>query len=67
MPQPAAQKPISQIDKLKLMIIRIGDEMRHNRDDNLLGTIIKELQGLIEPHISLCNYIGYFPSTASKP
>lgn len=35
MPQPAAQKPISQIDKLKLMIIRIGDEMRHNRDDNL--------------------------------
>ena len=35
MPQPAAPKPISQIDKLKLMIIRIGDEMRHNRDDNL--------------------------------
>ena len=34
-PQPAAPKPISQIDKLKLMIIRIGDEMRHNRDDNL--------------------------------
>lgn len=30
-----APKPISQIDKLKLMIIRIGDEMRHNRDDNL--------------------------------
>ena len=35
MPQPAQPKPISQIDKLKLMIIRIGDEMRHNRDDNL--------------------------------
>ena len=34
-PQAAAPKPISQIDKLKLMIIRIGDEMRHNRDDNL--------------------------------
>lgn len=32
---PPAVKPISQIDKLKLMIIRIGDEMRHNRDDNL--------------------------------
>ena len=35
MQQAAAPKPISQIDKLKLMIIRIGDEMRHNRDDNL--------------------------------
>ena len=30
-----AAKPISQIDKLKLMIIRIGDELRHNRDDHL--------------------------------
>lgn len=28
-------KPISQIDKLKLMIIRIGDELRHSRDDHL--------------------------------
>ena len=28
-------KPISQIDKLKLMIIRIGDELRHNRDEHL--------------------------------
>ena len=33
MPQPAAPKPISQIDKLKLMIIKIGDKMRHIRDD----------------------------------
>ena len=28
-------KPISQIDKLKLMTIRIGDELRHSRDDHL--------------------------------
>ena len=35
MQQAPAPKPISQIDKLKLMLIRIGDEMRHNRDDNL--------------------------------
>lgn len=32
--QPVA-KPISQIDKLKLMIIRIGDEKRENVDDHL--------------------------------
>ena len=29
-------KPISMIDKLKLMIIRIGDELRQNRDDHLV-------------------------------
>jgi hypothetical protein len=28
-------KPISQIDKLKLMIIRIGDEKRENVDEHL--------------------------------
>ena len=32
---PLVNKPISQIDKLKLMIIRIGDELRHNRDEHL--------------------------------
>lgn len=32
--QPA--KPISQLDKLKLMIIRIGDERRELRDEHLL-------------------------------
>ena len=33
--QNTPSKPISQIDKLKLMIIRIGDELRHNRDEHL--------------------------------
>ena len=33
--QRTPNKPISQIDKLKLMIIRIGDELRHNRDEHL--------------------------------
>jgi len=28
-------RPISQIDKLKLMIIRIGDEKRECRDEHL--------------------------------
>ena len=31
--QPA--KPISQLDKLKLMIIRVGDEKRELRDDHM--------------------------------
>lgn len=33
--QQAVFKPLSQLDKLKLMIIRIGDEQRHNCDDQL--------------------------------
>ena len=32
----ATNKPISQMDKLKLMIIRIGDEKRECRDEHLL-------------------------------
>ena len=34
-PATSVPKPISQMDKLKLMIIRIGDEKRECRDDHL--------------------------------
>jgi hypothetical protein len=33
--QAPAVKPISQVDKMKLMIIRIGDEKRENVDEHL--------------------------------
>ena len=34
-PEQPVAKPISQLDKLKLMIIRIGDEKRENVDEHL--------------------------------